>query len=162
MSSEPNPNPHALALLDSFKLCPAYLCNSRLDVIAYNRLADSIFDVRGDGSANSNNQLWRIYTDAHRRQRYETPVKEKAFLFSALQENLRQQEGGQSVMRLLAELKRVSPAFSGDWLVPQTRMACNSPFTIIDRRVGVHQGDSNAICHRGIAGTQICCSPRRG
>jgi transcriptional regulator with XRE-family HTH domain len=85
-TSEPRLDPLAVALLGSLKLCPAYYLNPRLDAVAYNRLADSIFDVCGDGTMNSKNQIWRIYTDPQRRRRYENPVEEKAFLLGAPKE----------------------------------------------------------------------------
>jgi hypothetical protein len=77
-------DPLAQSFLDSIKASPAYICTRRLDVVAYNRIADALFDFAGDGSTLAHNQLLRIYTDPQRRKRHKSPATEKAFLLSTL------------------------------------------------------------------------------
>jgi hypothetical protein len=62
----PQLDPHWQGLLDTIKDCPAFVCNARLDVVAFNRMANRVYDFLGDGSRYSFNQVWRLYMDARR------------------------------------------------------------------------------------------------
>jgi len=132
----PNPNPLAQTLLDNIKTCPAYTCTPRLDVVAYNRLADALFDFNGDGSPNALNQIFRIYGDPKRRRRHKSPAAEKNLMLAALKKYLAQNPSDPGVTDLAAELSRVTPTFIRDWATLVADDDINASLELLDGKVG--------------------------
>ena len=71
----PRPTPeelseHAHAVLVAIQAAPAFFCNPRGDVLAYNPLADYLFDFEGCDGPFANNHHWRFFMDPKRRARY--------------------------------------------------------------------------------------------
>jgi hypothetical protein len=95
--------------------CPAFVCSSRLDVIAFNQLAQRLFDIRGDGSTYCTNQLWRVYTDPSRRRLFKDVRSEQAFLLQLLSAKVHRGPCDADLVSLVTDLVATSPTFARDW-----------------------------------------------
>ena len=61
-SSDPSAVSDALQyLLDQMPLCPAYISDRRMNVIAWNRLAESVFGAFGPADSRERNMVWRMF-----------------------------------------------------------------------------------------------------
>jgi transcriptional regulator with XRE-family HTH domain len=74
---EPNSEDHVDAYvqdtLDGFQTGPAFFASPCWDVLAYNRLADAVFEYDGCDGPFARNHYWRFFMDPKRRAKYLDP-----------------------------------------------------------------------------------------
>lgn len=102
-------------LLDHLQDCPAFVCNGQLDVIAYNQIAQRLFDFRSTGTERCNNPLWRIYLDPLHRRLFTNVKLEQRFWIQRIRTRL---HSNPAISNLIQELSAASPAFAMEWDTP--------------------------------------------
>jgi MmyB-like transcription regulator ligand binding domain/Helix-turn-helix domain len=105
-------DPAMLAVLDGYTAGPAMLLNARMDVIAANRLADSVFPELIHGGADNKNWLWYLYATHERMSAWETQARQVA---ATLRGVFCQHATDQSYAELVNGLMAVSEPFRAFW-----------------------------------------------
>jgi transcriptional regulator with XRE-family HTH domain len=102
--------------MDSIDSRPAFIVDKRLDVVAFNELADRIYAFELPGTRFANNHLWRFFCDAGRRKLYgdswERVATSAVGIFRANSLSLVEDQRFQD---LLSELRVSSSEFSRLW-----------------------------------------------
>jgi transcriptional regulator with XRE-family HTH domain len=62
--------PYMQQVLDAMGSVPAYLVGPCIDVVAFNRLADIVYDLSGADGTLAANDAWRLFMDSRRRAMY--------------------------------------------------------------------------------------------
>ena len=112
------PTGHMQDVLDGFRAGPAMLLSGCFDVIAYNRLADLVFDFGDPGDQDgpfARNHVWRFYMDPRRRERYldwDLMAERTAATMRLLSARML---GDPHVEALVHELREHSPEFRRFW-----------------------------------------------
>jgi transcriptional regulator with XRE-family HTH domain len=102
-------------VLDGFRAGPALLVSGCFDVLAYNELADLVFDLGDQSGPFARNHVWRFFMDPRRRERY----LDWEFLAERTAATLRllsaRMIGDPHVEALVRELREHSPDFRRFW-----------------------------------------------
>lgn len=107
-------------VLDGMPTTPAFIINPRWDVITFNRLADIIYDWKGDGARYANNMIWRAFTDPERHRLY---VNWKTFIprsLALVRASYASRLRDQPFEEMLRALRHASPEFAQMWDLQQT------------------------------------------
>ena len=107
-------------VLDCIAYAPALVISPRLDAVAFNALADAIYDFDGHASPFRRNMVWRAYLDPARRRLYPTVDTQVHLLVGLLRGNYASRVGDPSFEDLLGTLRDASPEFARDWAAQHT------------------------------------------
>jgi transcriptional regulator with XRE-family HTH domain len=123
-------------VLESMRTTPAFIVNPRWDVIAFNGLADIIYDWKGDGGRYSTNMIWRTFTDPERRRLYVNWKTQIPRALALVRASYASRLGDQSFEELLRALRHASPEFAQMWALQQTGPLSPEPFELQSDRLG--------------------------
>jgi hypothetical protein len=77
-------DPALLAVIEGYAAGPAMLLNTRMDVVASNRLAATIFGPLADAAGDEKNWLWYLYTNHHLIGEWEAQARQFTATFRAV------------------------------------------------------------------------------
>jgi len=102
------------AVLDALAF-PAMLANARLDVLAFNRLLDALYQMDANEGRFARNLIWRGFMDPVRRALYAEWSEPMTALVGFLRSQYTSRMEDTSFEDLITELSRSSPEFSRMW-----------------------------------------------
>src|SRR5260370_26563263 len=94
---------------------PAMVANARLDVLAFNRLMDALYQMDGYAGRFARNLIWRGFMDPVRRALYAEWSEPMTALVGFLRSQYASRMEDSTFEDLIAELSRSSPEFSRMW-----------------------------------------------
>ena len=107
--------PSVQAVFDAYTAGPVLLTNPRLDIVAFNRQADRVFQLAGRTGPFECNHLWRGFMDEARRKLYVDWELMMARAVSVLRANYATRIGQEPFETLIATLQEQSEDFSRMW-----------------------------------------------
>jgi hypothetical protein len=147
-------DPAMLAVLDGYTAGPAMLLNTRMDVIAANHLAGSVFRDLIHATADNKNWLWHLYANHERISEWETQARQVA---ATLRGVFCQHATDQSYADLVNRLTAVSEPFRAFWDSRDVSLPDESlPLTIEDPAYGTLRFTMRLLGQPGGA-TMYCC-----
>jgi transcriptional regulator with XRE-family HTH domain len=108
------------SVVDAIVGCPAFVRNPRLDVVAFNRLANAIYDFDGYPGPFGRNSMWRACMDPVRRRMYVEWERVAEMGVGMLRANYASRVGDASFEALIEALVQSSPDFERLWRAQQT------------------------------------------
>jgi transcriptional regulator with XRE-family HTH domain len=108
------------AVLDGFLAGPALMLNACFDVLAFNRLADLVFDFDGCSGPFARNHVWRFFMDPRRHKLYVERERMAEISASTLRLLSGRMIGDPYVESLIHELRQGSPEFRRLWDAQRT------------------------------------------
>jgi transcriptional regulator with XRE-family HTH domain len=123
-------------LLDQMPLCPAYITDVKMNVLAWNRLASSVFGPFGTADSRERNMIWRMFMLPS----YRTMFIDWEDLAASLLGHFRVMYG-QHIEDLwypefIAEMTESSPEFATMWESYDVRCTSQHPQVITHPRAG--------------------------
>jgi len=123
-------------LLDQMPLCPAYVTDAKMNVLAWNRLAFSVFGSFGAEECRERNMIWRIFM----LPAYRSMFVDWEDLATSLLGHFRVMYGQHLedpwYTEFVREMTESSPEFAGMWENYEVRCASRFPQAIEHPRVG--------------------------
>jgi transcriptional regulator with XRE-family HTH domain len=107
-------DPRIQLVLDGMEAYPAFIINVRWDVVAFNRLADLVYEFDDFEGPFARNHIWRACIDPRRRRLYVDWTKLFAMSVGTLRAAYASRVGDPSFDALVRELQR-SPEFVRAW-----------------------------------------------
>jgi hypothetical protein len=108
--------PYMQQVLDAMGAVPAYLVGPCIDVLAFNRLADMVFDLSGTDGTLASNDAWRLFVDFERRALYRDQWEELALrTVGVLRSHHATRLGDPHFAALLKALRAASTEFERLW-----------------------------------------------
>lgn len=128
-------NPALQQMLDELNPAPAYVTGRRWDYLAWNRSAESLFDISRVSPPYEYNMVWRLFTTptTRRSPRWEQVARGTLAEFRTASARY---PGDNSFETLIEDLKRVSPEFCEWWPHHDARRALDGHKTIEHQRLG--------------------------
>jgi transcriptional regulator with XRE-family HTH domain len=117
-------------LLDGFRAGPAMLWNARFDCVAYNRLADVIYEWSDSPEPFGLNVIWRFFMDAKRQQLYSEAEHLMQDCVGMLRSRYASQVGEPGFESLLKVLLNGSEPFAALWSEQRTASVEPVPFVL--------------------------------
>jgi transcriptional regulator with XRE-family HTH domain len=127
---------HLRAVVDGLASMPAILYAPNLDVLAFNLLADAIFDFDGYDGPFANNAAWRCFMDPKRQTLYEEWERASALAAATLRANHAAHLGDPAFEGLLAALRENSREFASFWDGGRTTLLERSEVSYLHPRLG--------------------------
>jgi hypothetical protein len=147
-------DPTLLAVLDGYTAGPAMLLNTRMDVIAANRLAGSVFGGLVQAADDGKNWLWYLYTNHEQISEWETQARQVAATFRGV---FCQHATDQSYAELVRRLLAVSEPFRAYWESHDvSRLDESLPLTIKNAAYGTLRFAMQVLAQPS-ATTMYCC-----
>lgn len=124
-------------LLDQMPLCPAYITDAKMNVLAWNRLASSVFGPFGTADSRERNMIWRMFMLPS----YRTMFNDWEDLAAPLLGHFRVMYG-QHIEDLwysefIAEMTENSREFANMWESYEVRCTSQHPQVIMHPRAGM-------------------------
>jgi transcriptional regulator with XRE-family HTH domain len=107
--------PEIQAVLDGYTAGPALLTGPRLDVLAFNNLADAVFRFDDFPGPFQRNHLWRAFMDPQRRHFYVDWELMMSRAVAALRAHYAMRIGNEDFETMIAALREHSPDFARMW-----------------------------------------------
>jgi hypothetical protein len=114
-ASEKKIDPGIQLALDGFTAGPAWVMNARIDVVAFNRLADAIYRVTDYDGPMAKNMVWRLFMDPDRRRLYVDWADFATFGVGLLRGNYATRNGDPDFEALVHALRGSSSEFERLW-----------------------------------------------
>ncbi len=147
-------DPALLAVLDGYTAGPAMLLNTRMDVIAANRLAGTVFGDLIQAAGEQKNWLWYLYANHERISEWETQARQVAATFRGV---FCQHATDQSYVELVRSLSEASEPFRTHWESHDvSRLDGSLPLTIEQTAYGTLRFTMQVLGQPGSAATYCC------
>jgi hypothetical protein len=147
-------DPTMLAVLDGYTAGPALLLNTRMDVIAANRLAGMVFGDLVQAPDDGKNWLWYLYTNHERVSEWETQARQITATFRAV---FCEHATDPSYATLVRRLLAVSEPFRAYWESHDVgRLDESLPLTIKNTAYGTLRFAMQVLAQPS-ATTMYCC-----
>ena len=114
-ASETKIDPGIQLALDGFMAGPAWVLNTRVDVVAFNRLADAVYRITDYDGALAKNMVWRLFMDPQRKKLYVDWNDFAVFGVGFLRGNYATRIGDSEFEGLVHALRVSSPEFERFW-----------------------------------------------
>ena len=114
-TSEEKIEPSVQLALDGFTAGPAWVLNRRVDVIAFNRLADAVYRITAGKGPFAKNMVWRLFMDPERRRLYGDWNQFATFGVGFLRGNYASRIGNADFESLIRNLRQSSAEFERLW-----------------------------------------------
>jgi transcriptional regulator with XRE-family HTH domain len=124
-------------VLDSIEGCAAFVVNPRLDVVAFNQLADRIYDFDGFEGPFARNHVWRGYMDPARRRLYPDWEQMMTLGVGLLRTNYATRVGDPTFVDLIDGLLAASAEFRRVWDMHHTTAWDALPVRLAPRGHGI-------------------------
>lgn len=102
-------------VVDSIVTCPAFVVNARLDVLAFNHLANIIYQFDAPVGRFAKNMVWRAFMDPTRQARYPGWEARVRISLGTLRANYASRVGDPDFEELIAALREGSLEFVRLW-----------------------------------------------
>ncbi len=113
--SKPDVTSEIQLILDRFVHTPSYAVNARMDVVAYNHLANLVYDFEGYKGPLSQNHVWRLFMDSKRRKIYPDWDGAARFIVGILRARYATHVGDPAFEELIQGLLHASEEFATLW-----------------------------------------------
>jgi transcriptional regulator with XRE-family HTH domain len=133
----PEIDPRVELVIDNIDRCPAFVATPRFDVIAFNTLADRVYDFDGYEGRFRRNHIWRGYMDPRRRHLYALWEQAMSLGVGMLRANYASRVGDPSFEELLRTLRESSPEFIRVWETHHTAPLEPVPIRLASPGLGV-------------------------
>jgi transcriptional regulator with XRE-family HTH domain len=131
-------DPRVQLALDAVAGGPAVLVDARLDVCAFNRIAELLYEFDAYEGPFQRNHLWRAFMDPTRRRLYgECWDSIGPWFVGTFRANYAAHIGDRDFEALLLALRQHSPEFEGEWRAHHTaEVQLAVPLPLLSRRWG--------------------------
>jgi hypothetical protein len=127
---------HLQAALDAIAGAPALVFDHVWDVIAFNRLADEIFEVEAVEGPLATNHVWRLFRDPVRRALYDNWWEMAHWIVGNLRSRYAALAGQPRFESVFNDLTANCPEFAAMWEAGHTTPLDEVPMDLIHRRHG--------------------------
>ncbi|HEX7735034.1 MAG TPA: helix-turn-helix transcriptional regulator [Ktedonobacteraceae bacterium] len=124
------------AILDALGICPAYLVDHRLNVMAWNDSACRVIGDFPNRSERERNLAWATFVLPSSRQRFVNWERAARHCIAMLRAKSDQYAGDSEFAALVADLQQTSPEFRAWWPRHDILLTCDSSGTIMHPLVG--------------------------
>ena len=124
------------AILDALGICPAYLLDYRLNVVAWNESARRVIGDFASRSERERNLAWQTFVLSAARQRFANWEHAARQCMAMLRAKSDQYAGDKELEALIADLQQASPEFRAWWPRHDMLLPCNGSNTIMHPLVG--------------------------